>query len=124
MSLLSEFQTFAREILAEFGPPAGGTLRSMPSTYATDGTVTGTPVDVSVTLAGPVEESKRWRDLSTEQTVTGTFYVSAVGLSLTPKLGDRLVVGGRTWQVANLFPLQLQGGTVAFRLDCGEVGNG
>lgn len=124
MSLLTEFQTFALEILAEFGPPSGGTLRSMPSTYATDGTVTGTPVDASVTIAGPVEESKRWQNLATEQAITGTFYVAAVGLALVPKLGDRLAVSGRTWQIAVVFPLQLQGGTVAYRLDCGEVGNG
>lgn len=124
MTLLSEFQTFAREILAEFGPPSGGLLRSMPTAYATDGTVTGTPVDVACVLAGPVDESKRWASLSTEQTVTGTFYVAAVGLTLTPKNGDRIVASGKTWQVANTFPLGLQGGTVAYRLDCGEVGNG
>lgn len=120
MSILDEFRTFAAEVSAEFGAAAALTVPAGVGNAA--GVVTETPTEYEVTVAGPVDESRRWQSLATDVRVTATFYLPALGLAVVPAPGHRLTYQQRRFIVAAVQPYVVQGGSVAFRLDCGEVG--
>jgi hypothetical protein len=120
VSLLSDFRDFTAEIVAEFGAPAVLTVPAGVGSVA--GSVTETPTDYAVTVAGPVDESKRWAALATDARVVATFYVAAKTLAVTPAPGHRITYQGRRFIVLAAQPYTVQGGTIAHRLDCGEVG--
>ena len=119
MTLLTDFQTLMSDLASEFGATAS--YVSVEATYA-DGAVTETTTSVSVTIAGPVDESRRYAATGADQRVTGTFYLPASGLSVSPKNGDRLVSGGRTFSIIALMTYSVSGGTIGYRLDVGEIG--
>jgi hypothetical protein len=120
VTLLDDFRSFTAEIVTEFGTPAVLTVPA--GVVNASGVVTESPTDYQVTVAGPVDESKRWQALATDIRVTATFYVAALGLAAVPSPGQRITYQGRRFIVAVAQPYGLQGGNVAFRLDCGEVG--
>lgn len=122
VTLLDEFRDLAVELIAEFGSPA--TLTVPAGVVDAAGVVTETPVDYPITAAGPVDEASRWQALATDVRVTATFYVPALGLAVVPAPGHRVTYQGRRFIVAAVAAYGLQGGNVAYRLDCGEVGSG
>jgi hypothetical protein len=120
VSFLDEMRELAADLTVEFGSPAVLTLPAATSDAA--GEVVETPVDYSVIVAGPVDEAKRWSALSTDMRITATFYVASKGLSVVPTPGCRITYQGRRFVVAGVTTFSVQGGNVAFRADCGEVG--
>lgn len=122
VTLLDEFRDLAVELIAEFGATA--TLTVPAGVVSAAGVVTETPVDYPITAAGPVDEASRWQALATDIRVTATFYVPALGLAVVPAPGHRVTYQGRRFIVAAVAAYGLQGGNVAYRLDCGEVGSG
>jgi hypothetical protein len=120
MTLLDDFRDFASQVTAEFGVAA---VLTVPAGVASSsGVVTESPTDYAITAAGPVDESRRWQALATDIRVTATFYLPALGLAVVPAPGHRITYQGRRFIVAAVQPYVVQGGNVAFRLDCGEVG--
>lgn len=120
MTLAAEFLELSAELIAEFGSTASLVIPT--AVYSTDGTVSETPTTVSVTIAGPVDEAKRYAATGADTRVTGTFYLSASGLTVAPTTGCRIVYGGRTFSIVACLPYSIQGTLVAYRLDVGEVG--
>lgn len=120
MSLLSDFQAFTAEIIGEFGSSATLTVPAGVGNAA--GAVTETPADYAVIVAGPVDESRRWAAAATDSRVVATFYLAAKTLTVTPAPGHRITYQGRRFVVIAAQPYTVQGGTIAHRLDCGEVG--
>lgn len=89
---------------------------------ASNGAVTeSSATQLSVMVAGPVDEAKRYAAAGTDTRVTGTFYLPAQGLTLTPTTGCRLTVGSTTWQVIAVGIDTVQATVVSYRLDCGEA---
>lgn len=101
---------------------ATGSLVPQNDTYD-EGGVTGTSSTASVTLAGPVDESKRYAATGADTRTDATFYLAASGLTTAPDTGDHVVFGGRTYAIVALVPYSLQGVTIAYQLDVGEIGN-
>lgn len=120
MSLLTDFRELMADLADEFGGVAS--LVRVEAVYA-DGNVTETTEQVSVTVAGPVDESRRYAATGADQQVTGTFYLSADGLTVEPRNGDRIVWNSRTFSVIETMTYSVQGGTIGWRLDVGETGN-
>lgn len=121
MTLAEDFRDMESEIAALFGQSA--TLRvQTAATYATDGSVTETTTDHTVTVDGPVSETNRYAAGGSDESVTSTFYLPALGLTVTPKKANRIVIGSRIWQVLAVETFQVQGTTTGYRLDCAEVG--
>lgn len=120
MTLLNEFRDLATELATEFGAAAVLTVPAGVASAA--GVVTETPTDYSVIVTGPVDEAKRWQALATDVRITATFYLASAGLAVVPAPGHRIIYQGRRFIVASVTTYGLQGGNVAFRLDCGEVG--
>ena len=102
---------------------AAGSIVIQNDTYAA-GVVSGTPTTVAVTLVGPVDESRRYAATGADTRVTATFYVAADGLTVIPTNADRIVFGSRTYVIVATQPSSIQGVTVAYRFDVGEIGNG
>jgi hypothetical protein len=109
----------AVQIVARFG--AAGTLVSVVATYATGGVVTEVETLVPVILAGPVNELKRYASTGTDTRYTGTFYIAASGLAVTPTNADRIQFGGRTFAVITVAPMSVHGVDVAYQLDVGAI---
>ena len=103
---------------------AAATITLAAADYATDGTVSGAQESATTYVFGPVDESRRYQQSSTDTRVTATIYVPAHGLSITPGTGTTVTMGGRTWQAYAVFTAQLQGIAISYRLDCGEVPSG
>lgn len=122
VSLLNEFRALAADLTVEVGSP--GTLTVPGGVMDAGGTVTETPVDYPVIITGPVDEASRWQAIATDVRVTATFYLAARGLAVVPAPGHRIAYQGRRFVVAAATTYGIQGGNVAFRLDCGEVGSG
>jgi hypothetical protein len=120
MTILDEMRSLAADLTVEFGSPA---VLTVPAGVAnSSGVVIESPTDYSVIVAGPVDESRRWQSLATDIRVTATFYLPAMGLAVVPAPGHRITYQGRRFIVAAVQPYVVQGGNVAFRADCGEVG--
>lgn len=83
---------------------------------------TETVVAHTVTCSDLVDENKRYGNLQTDISVTGTFYVASRGLLATPKPLDRVVYLTRTFKVVGVWPYRLQGSLIAWRLDVAEIG--
>jgi hypothetical protein len=111
----------AVQIVARFG--AAGTLVSVVATYATGGVVTEVETLVPVILAGPVNEIEQYASSGTDTRFTGTFYISASGLTVVPKNADRVLFGDRTFAVTTVSRLSVHGVAVAYQLDVGEIGD-
>ena len=120
MTLAARFQAKALQAITKVGQ--SGTLTVPGGTYNVDGTVTENPVSVAVTLGGPVTEQKRYTETGADTRVTATFYVSTSGLTVTPTIATRIVAGGRTFACYACEPFTINGTTVAYQLDVGEVG--
>lgn len=120
MTILTSLQQAALDLSALFGIDA--TLVVPTATYDTDGTVAETTQSVAVTVAGPVDESKRYAATSADSRVTATFYLSGQSLTVTPTNACRITYGSRTWVVYETTPYEVNGSAAAYRLDCGEVG--
>ena len=101
---------------------ASGTLTVPSGTYNVDGTVTEDATSVAVTLGGPVNEQKRPSGTGADYRVTATFYISAEGLTVVPTTSCRLSLGSRTFTCYSCQPYSINGTTVAYELDVGEVG--
>lgn len=117
-ALSDEMTAGALEVITQLGAP--GTLVDPVAVYA-GSTVTETPVSYAVTLAGPVNEARRYQASATDTRVTSTFYVAASEITVEPTNGWRIVFGGRTWVILATFPFQVNGIDVAYQLDVGEV---
>lgn len=119
MTLDAEFRAVADELTALFGATASVVYQG--AAYNLDGSVTKTATTVSVTAAGPINESRRYAATNADTRVTGTFYVSASALTVRPSTGDRITQGGKTWQVIRSSAIVCNGADVVHQLDCGEV---
>lgn len=120
MTDLSEMRAAALEILGELGTTC--TIASSNAVYA-NGAVTGASTDVTATCSDLQDESRRYAATDTTETVSGTFYIAASGLTVTPKVDDHVVYLTRTFLVVNVTPYSLQGGVAAYRLDVAEMGS-
>lgn len=107
--------------ITRFG--AAATLIVPNGTYAS-GVVTEVPTSVSVTLVGPVDEAKRYAATGYSTRVTGTFYIAASGLTVTPSNGHRIEFGTRTFAIVAVVTYELQGVALAYQVDVGEIGDG
>ena len=99
-----------------------GTLTIPGGSYNVDGTVTESATSVTVTLGGPVNEQKIPSGTGADYRVTATFYVSAKDLTVVPSTSSRVTVGSRTFTCYSCQPYTVNGTTVAYELDMGEVG--
>lgn len=116
-------QAAALATLAKLGTTC--TVKSVTSVYDFNngGTTTETVTDYTATCSDLIDEAKRYDSLQTDERVSGTFYLAASGLDMTPKPSDRVVYDGRTFHVVAVWPYRVQGGLVAWRLDVFEVGD-
>lgn len=119
MTLRDDFLAGADDLVATFG--VAGTLVYPSAVYNLNGTVTETPVSVPVTVAGPMDESRRYAATGADSRVTGTFYISASDLTTRPTTGHRIVVGTRTWFIVATVSTSCNGLDVIYQCDCGEV---
>ena len=94
----------------------------VPNAVYSGGEVTETPETHTVVVAGPVDEQRQYSPTGADTRVTGTFYLSAAGITFRPTNGCRLVVVGRTWVVTQSGPISLNGSYVAWSLLCAEIG--
>lgn len=116
-----EFAEAVTELLDEFG--AEGSIVIQNASYATGGGVTGTPVTLASLMAGPLDESKRYASVGAHSDVQGTFYVGG-DIGGVPSDSDQIVFQGRTFVIYGMSIISLQGVTIAYQLDVGEIGNG
>ena len=92
------------------------------ASYATNGTVTESPLEYQVWATDLRDESERWEDAGTEGAgITATVYVPALGVAAKPKPGWRLQYGDRVFAVISVFPTSVSGTVIQWRLDVGEV---
>jgi hypothetical protein len=120
MTLAARFQAKTLAAITKIGQ--AGTLTVPGGSYNVDGTVTESAVSVAVTLGGPVNEQKLPSDTGADFRVTATFYVSADGLTVVPTTTSRVTAGGRTFSCYSCQPFTVNGTTVAYELEVGEVG--
>lgn len=126
MTLADDFRQLDADLADLFGQEVTLTVRTA-TTYSAAGTVTETTRTATVTAEGPVRDLDRYgaagRDVSSgsDQSVTATWYVPALGLALVPKKGDRITAGTVVWQIVAVETYTLNGQTTSYRCDCGEV---
>lgn len=96
---------------------------SVTGTGANSGAVTETETQTTVRLFGPLSEQR----ISEAEGSRAQFVLPAYGLTLTPRVGDRIVTGavvegdtGRTWMVAGIETAEASGVTIGWTLACAE----
>lgn len=119
MTLADEFLAMETEIAGLFGQAA--TLVVPTATIAPSGEVTETTTSASVTLAGPIAETRRYVAEGSDSRVSATFYLPGSAVTGAPKPSDRVVIGSRKWQVVAVATDSISGVATSYRLDCGEV---
>lgn len=89
----------------------------------TNGAYSETTTKHTARCSDLVDEHRRYSSLAlTGTTVSGTFYVAAKGLNMTPANADRISYQGRSYAVLAVFPYRAHGGLVAWRLDVSDIG--
>lgn len=122
MTFLSDLRNTAQRILEQLGTTA--VLQKVATSYdlTNGGTVSETVTEHAVTCSPLMDETDRYGPLMSDHRVAGTLYVSTVGLSVAPTLGDRFVFQGRNFAIVQVFPMGAQGGIAAYRADLSEIG--
>lgn len=120
MTLSAEFLALELELAQTFGQSATLTVRTATG-YTAAGAVTETTTTANVTADGPVSDVSRYAAAGIDQSVTATWYIPASGLAVTPKKGDRLTAGAKTWQFVAVEKYAIQGVVTGYRCDAAEV---
>lgn len=102
---------------------ARGFARAALTGSVVTGVGSASPTTTAVALVGPVNDSERYTATGANTQVTATFVVQADGLPASPKSGDQVIFGGKTYGVVTVATDGIHGVDLVHTLDVEEIGN-